>query len=91
MRRTEGRHFRTASEIDELVALARCYCEVRAGYLSAKTEGRLSPQDESQSLQHLNSLNARIDQLKSNNELDRQRARKERRVIPLAEYARMAR
>lgn len=91
MRRTEeGRHFRTAREIDDLVALVRCYCELRAGYLSARSEGRLSPQQEVDSLRQLQALDARIELLKSSNELDWQRARKLRRVIPLAEYAKMA-
>jgi len=90
MRRTEGRHSRTAREIDDLVTLARCYCELRAEYLSARTEGRLSPQQEIYSLRQLRALDARIDLLKSGNELDWQRARKLRRIIPLAEYARMA-
>ncbi len=91
MRRQSAAKFRTADEIDELVALARQYCETRAGLRCASAEGRLSPQQELSSAQQLQLLDRKIELLKSGNELDRQRARRERRVITLAQYPRMAR
>jgi hypothetical protein len=85
-----AKQHRTVQEVDELVELARQYCESRAAVVHATADGRLSPQQQEASSRRLEILNRRIELLKSNNELDRQRARRECAVISLAEFQKVA-
>jgi hypothetical protein len=79
-------HFRTEAEIQELIALARLYCEVRADCAEAKAEGRLSAADEQTIRERLERIDKKLELLKSNNELDRRRARAGAAVIPMARF-----
>lgn len=75
---------RSAEEVDELVNIALSYCSELAKFRNAKAEGRLSLEEESTAQQMLLGMDRKIELLKSNNELDRRRGRKERNIIPFA-------
>jgi hypothetical protein len=91
MRRNEARLVRTQSEVDELVALARQYCEARAAHEAAKLEHRLSPQQEEQSSAVLRNLDGRLELLKSNNVLKRHLGSRRHAVIQLVNVLKLAR
>jgi hypothetical protein len=74
------------SEIEELVQLARRYSETLAAYRLARMECRLSPQEDEQALHTLQRLDATLELLKSNSELERCRARKRTHVIELRDH-----
>jgi hypothetical protein len=59
------RILRTHQEIEELVALARMYCSLKATEELAKREGRLSAERESALETELARMSARIEQLKN--------------------------
>ena len=65
---------RSEKEINELVALARTYCELRAKLACALSAGGIDPAD-AMTRETLNRLSEKIELLKSNNEFDRNRAR----------------
>ena len=79
---------RSEKDIQELLELARLYCEVRAAFQYARAEGRLSAEDEESATQRLECLNRKLELLKSNNELDHRRARTASAIIPLARFRR---
>ena len=74
--------YRSDKEIDELVGLARNYCETMASYRMAKSEDRLTPQESVRFEHDLAALDERITNLKSDNELDRQKARQRQNIVP---------
>ena len=74
---------RSDAEIDELLQLARSYCEARASLRQAETEDRLSPEQRHKRLFHLGLLDKSLQLLKSNNELERMRWRALDKVVPL--------
>ena len=74
---------RTDDEIDQLIALARTYCETRAKFVYAQAEGRLSADDEIRLRDTLQSLDKEIERLKSSNEVDRRRGKARNNVISL--------
>ncbi len=76
------RRYRSDKEIDELIDLARTYCETRAEYRLAKHEGRLSAQMEEEVALYLKSLDARLTLMKSNSSVDQQQARTTSNVLP---------
>lgn len=81
---------RSEQEINELVELARAYYEKRAAYYYAKAEGRLSMEDDDSVCRSLAILDLKLELLKSNNELDRRRARMRTNVVSLKNYRRKA-
>ena len=65
---------RTEREVEQLVALARHFCTLRAAYRCNRGEGRLSAEADAAAQRELAAIDARLELLKSNSELDRQRA-----------------
>jgi hypothetical protein len=84
------RQLRSEQEVDELITLARTYCSELATYRYAKSEGRLSADDEADINSRLARLDEKINLLKSNNELDRTRARTARTIISMERFRRKA-
>jgi len=82
---------RTEKEIDELVALARTYCEVRADHQYARAEGRVSAAEEARTNEYLKSLDEKLALLKSDNELVRSRAYAPNNIIQLCQRRKAAR
>lgn len=81
---------RTELEIEEMVQLARTYCEALAAYRYAKAGGGLAPREDEEALGHLQRLETRLVMLKSNSELDRCRAKRWTNVIQFREHQRKA-
>jgi len=65
---------RTECEVEQLIALARHFCTLRSAYRCNRDEGRLSAEADAAAQRALSALDARLELLKSNSELDRQRA-----------------
>jgi hypothetical protein len=74
---------RTHEEVDALIELARTYYAERAAYQFAGAEGRLSPSEDAEFQRRLNGMDERIEQLKSNNELERCRGERITNIISL--------
>ena len=80
---------RSEREVDELVDLARTYCEALAEYRGAAAAG-LSPEQDAKARQSIANLSHKLELLKSNNELDRRRASLKRNVVALPAHGRRA-
>lgn len=73
----------TVAEIDEVLAVARAYCEALAEYRQRQASGTLGPQADQEMRQQINALDLRLQRLQSNNEIERCRAQeKKASVIP---------
>ena len=79
---------RTERELDELIALAREYCSLRADYNYARAEGRLTQDQDSAALRTLTRLDEKLELLKSNSELDRRRAHFKSNIVSLNPFKR---
>lgn len=74
---------RTEAEVRVLIDLARVYCETRARHRCAMAEGRLSPNEDEIARQTLKAMDRRLELLKSNSEIDRRRAARNRNIVSL--------
>ena len=81
---------RTDKDIDELVALARTFCEVRAKHQYAQVEGRISPEEDERAREYLRTLDEKLELLKSSSELDHSRATVRDNIIQLPQLKRKA-
>jgi hypothetical protein len=74
---------RTETEVRALVDLARVYCETRAHHRCAMAEGRLSPNEDEAARRALDAMDRKLELLKSNSEVDRRRAARNRNIVAL--------
>jgi hypothetical protein len=79
---------RSEHEIEQLIALARTYCEVRARHEYAQAEGRVTPEEDAQTRDYLRTLDEKIERLKSNNELVRSAAHARNNIIQIRNFVR---
>jgi len=73
----------TEREVNELVELARCWCETNAAYRAQSESATLRPGDHEAMRQYLNYLDVRIQAMKHGTEAKRGGKSK---IIPLATY-----
>ena len=85
-----GLRYRTESELNELIALARTYCEVRARQRDARAEGRLSEEEDARVSNDLQKLDLKLELLKNNNELVRSRAHARNNIVQLGNVRKKA-
>lgn len=81
---------RTPEEVDTLIQLARTFCELRAAHREALEDGNLSAEENAIIEHRLAGLDCRIERLKGNNEVERQRGGKVSNVISLSRFKQKA-
>lgn len=74
---------RTEAEVRALIDLARVYCETRARHRCAMAEGRLSSNEDETARRTLDAMDRKLELLKSNNEIGRRRAARNRNIVLL--------